>query len=367
MTERIRAALAARMKSNELPGYVAVVAGPDDEWVDVAGVTAFGGGTPMERDTPFRIASTTKPIMAAVAMTLVEDGTLRLDQRVDELLPELADRRVLTHVDGPLDDTVPARRPITVEDVLTYRMGHGLIFEPYDPDFPIVNEGKRLELTLAEPDPRTPHPPDEWIRRFGTLPLMSQPGEEWQYNTAGAVLGVLISRAAGGPLADVAEERLLGPLGMRSTGFHLPTHQAARLPALYLNGEPRPGSTKEEWSSPPVFPSAAAGLASTADDLLRFGRMMLAGGGPVLSRESVAAMTTNHLTDAQIVRGGVLLDGSGWGYGLSVTEHEYGWPGGYGTFWCNVPAKRRVGILLTQTADVLWNGTLTEFTRALID
>ncbi len=125
MRERIRAALAARMSNGELPGYVSVVAGPDSEWIDAVGVTAFGGGTPMERDTPFRIASTTKPLMAAVALTLVEDGTLRLDQRVDELLPELADRRVLRNLDGPLDDTVPASRPITVEDVLTYRMGHG--------------------------------------------------------------------------------------------------------------------------------------------------------------------------------------------------------------------------------------------------
>src|SRR6266480_1403940 len=153
-------------------------------------------------------------------VTLVDDGALKLDEPVDRLLPELADRKVLKRIDGPLDDTVPARRPITVDDLLTFRMGHGLIMEPtFDPPFPIVLAAKELDLVMGPPDPRTPHDPDEWIKRFGTLPLMYQPGERWQYNTGSLVLGVLVARAAEGPLSELFRTRIFEQLGINDTGF----------------------------------------------------------------------------------------------------------------------------------------------------
>jgi CubicO group peptidase (beta-lactamase class C family) len=128
--------MAARVAKGELPGMVTLVAAGDDVHVDVIGTMAFGGDEPMRRDTIFRIASLTKPILATATMMLVEDGTLALNEPIDRLLPELANRRVLRHIDGPLDDTVVASRPITVEDLLSFRMGHGLLIEPtFDPPF----------------------------------------------------------------------------------------------------------------------------------------------------------------------------------------------------------------------------------------
>lgn len=379
---RLHEAMRARVDKGELPGLVAIVADADDVWVDTIGSTAVAGDEPMRRDTPFRIASVTKPMLAAVAMMLVDDGTLTLTEPVDRLLPEMAGRRVLARLDGPLDETVPAQRPITVEDLLTFRMGHGLIVEPFNPPHPIVRAGEDLRLTLAQPDPRTPHRPDEWIKLFGTLPLMDQPGTHWRYNVSSLVLGVLVERAAGRPLPDVFQERLFGPLGMTASGFWLPVELAQRLPPFYERDgntgrlEVQPVSSPDEWSRPPVFPSGAGGLASTADDVLAFARLLLNRGRHdgvrLLSDAAVERMTSNHLTPAQIAAGGPILAGQGWGYGMSVAiapddvsdpPGRYGWAGGYGTLWFNDPVRGRIGILLTQTSNVLFDGTLTEFAR----
>jgi CubicO group peptidase (beta-lactamase class C family) len=174
-------AMAARVAKGELPGLVTLVAEGDEVEVDAIGTMAFGSTDPMRRDTIFRIASMTKPILAAATMMLVEDGKLALEEPVDRVLPELAGRRVLKRIYGPLDDTVPALRSITVEDLLSFRMGYGHLFDPtFDPPFPIVNKARDLDLVMGAPDPRTPHDPDAWIKLFGTLPLMHQPGEWWQ-------------------------------------------------------------------------------------------------------------------------------------------------------------------------------------------
>ncbi|HEY7199479.1 MAG TPA: serine hydrolase domain-containing protein, partial [Candidatus Dormibacteraeota bacterium] len=176
--DQLHEAMAARVERAEMPGMVTLVARDDDVRVDTIGTTAFEGAEPMRRDTIFRIASLTKPIIGAATMMLVEDGALALDEPVDRLLPELAGPRVLRNVDGPLDDTVPAERPITVFDLLTFRMGWGFLLEPtFDPPFPIVHAANDLQLAMGAPEPRTPHDPDRWIELFGTLPLMYQPGE----------------------------------------------------------------------------------------------------------------------------------------------------------------------------------------------
>ncbi len=207
--DRLHRAMAARVAKGELPGMVTLVAQGEQVHVDAIGAMAFGGDEPLRRDTIFRIASLTKPILATATMMLVEDGTLALDEPVDRLLPELANRRVLRHIDGPLDDTVAANRPITVEDLLTFLMGHGMLIEPtFDPPFPIVQRANELQLVMGPPDPRTPHDPDQWMERFGTLPLMYQPGERWQYNTGSLVLGVLVARAAGQPLEAFFRTRI---------------------------------------------------------------------------------------------------------------------------------------------------------------
>lgn len=375
-------AMAARVERGEFPGIVTLVARGDDVRADAIGSAFFDGGPPMRRDTVFRIASMTKPVLAAATMTLVEDDLIDLEEPAHRLLPELAGQRVLARIDGPLDDTVPLRRPVTVEDLLTFRMGFGLITEPeFDPPWPINQAANELELRLGPPDPRTPHDPDEWIRRFGTLPLMRQPGENWQYNTGTLVLGVLVARAAGKPLGDVLRERLFDPLGMRETGFLLPEARARELPGYYMT-DPDTGKTAERtdtgpevWSTQPVFPSGSAGLVSTVDEFHTFARMLLNhgvhGGTRLLSKQSIELMTTNRLTPAQVESAGMLLSGSGWGLGMAVTvaadevsgPGRYGWSGGYGTTWFNDPNEGLTAIALTQVSDFLWSGALTEFGR----
>src|SRR5689334_14858952 len=193
---RLDAALDAHVSGAEVPGLVALVFRGGEVHVHTAGVQAMGG-PPMRRDTLFRISSMTKPITAAAAMTLVEESMLRLDEPVDRLLPELSDRRVLRAPDGALDDTVPASRPITVMDLLTFRLGFGILMAPPG-STPIQRADADLQLlSMGPPLPASPLPPDEWIRRFGTLPLLHQPGEKWMYNAGSLVLGVLLARASG--------------------------------------------------------------------------------------------------------------------------------------------------------------------------
>ena len=385
--DRLHEAMAARVAKGELPGMVTLVGRGEDVHVDAIGTMAFGSDEPMRRDTIFRITSMTKPILALAAMTLVEDGALALDEPVDRLLPELADRKVLRRIDGPLDDTVPARRPITVDDLLTFRMGHGLIVEPtFDPPYPIIDAARDLQLVMGRPDPRTPHDPDEWMKRFATLPLMYQPGERWQYNTGSLVLGVLVARAAGQPLADFFRTRIFEPLGMKETGFSMPAKKTRRLPSNYMMNyatgkmEEQTTSGPSLWAKAPVFPSGAAGLVSTIDDYLAFARVLLNEGvhksKRLVSQRSVRLMTTNHLTPEQMATGGPILGGQGWGFGVAVVTApdevssepgRYGWNGGYGTFWFNDPARNLVASAMTQVSDVLFNGTITEFAKLAIN
>ena len=382
--DRLHVAMATRVAKNEMPGIVTLVAQGDEVHVDTIGVKTFDRAEPMRRDTLFRIASMTKPILATATMMLVEAGQLALDEPIDRWLPELANRQVLERVDGPLDETVPAHRPITVDDLLTFRMGFGMLVEPtFDPPFPIVNAANALQLVLSQPDPRTPHAPDEWIRRFGTLPLMYQPGERWQYNVGSLVLGVLVARVAGQPLGDFFRTRIFEPLGMHETGFWLPAEVTRRLPSYYVTNfetgqlELRNVSMPDEWSRPPAFPSGAGGLVSTVDDFLAFARMLQnrgvsANGTRLVSERSVELMTTNHLTADQIAGAGPILGGRGWGFGVGVAIEpdaewpvpgRYGWAGGYGTTWFNDPHRGIIAMAMTQTSDFLWNGGLVEFEK----
>jgi CubicO group peptidase (beta-lactamase class C family) len=382
--DRLHQAMAARVAKGELPGLVSLVARGDEVWIDAIGSLAFGRDDSIRRDTIFRIASLTKPILALATMMLVEDGKLALDEAVDRFLPELANRKVLSRIDGPLDDTVGANRPITVEDLLTLRMGYGMIVEPtFEPPYPVISAANELELVLAPPDPRTPnHTPDEWIKRFGTLPLMCQPGERWQYNVGSMVLGVLVARAASQPLEDFFRTRIFEPLGMRNTGFSMPVDDAGRLASYYKTNsqtgkmELQQRSVPGEWTRPPAFPCGAGGLLSTVDDYLAFARVLLNNGvhqdKRLVSQKSVKLMTANHLTPGQIAGGGPGLGGQGWGFGMAVSvapddvsphPGRYGWAGGYGTLWFNDPSRNLVAIFMTQTVDVMLNGTLLEFSK----
>src|SRR5579885_2520910 len=218
---RMHDIMAGYVERGNVPGLVTLVSRRGEMHIDAIGKQAFGESLPVRHDTIFRVASMTKPIIAATTMILVEECKIRLDDPVDALLPELAGRQVLKRLDGPLDETVPAQRPIIVRDLLTFRMGFGLIMGPPDA-YPILAAANELQIGMGPPSPLTMPAPDEWMRRLGSLPLMHQPGEQWMYNTGSDVLGVLIARASGQPLETFLRERLFEPLGMKDTSFSVP-------------------------------------------------------------------------------------------------------------------------------------------------
>ncbi|PSL55779.1 CubicO group peptidase (beta-lactamase class C family) [Saccharothrix carnea] len=370
---RLHDVLARHVDSGQIPGLVALVSRGDETHVEAMGTMRHDGGAPMSRDTIFRMASTSKPVGAAAAMVLVDECRLRLDDLVQEWLPELADRRVLKRLDGPLDDTVPARRPITVRDVLTSTFGLGMDMTALGAPIMDAIFAQGLTPNLPEPMPA----PDEWLRRLGELPLMHQPGEHWQYHISNDLLGVLVARVTGQSFEEFLRERLFDPLGMTDTGFHVPADKIDRLPTLYAP-DPHTGeftvwdeAEGGRWSRPPAFQGGGGGLVSTADDYHAYFRMLLDGGmhgtERILSRAAVELMTTNRLTPEQtaarttLARDNVHISfgqgqHGGWGFGMAVRTYrgdyapvgQFGWDGGSGTSTYADPDNQVTGILLTQ-------------------
>jgi CubicO group peptidase (beta-lactamase class C family) len=360
---RVHDVLAEHVAAGALPGAVTLVRRGDEVHVDAVGTTALGGTDPMRRDTIFRIASLTKPIIAVATLLLVEECRVRLDEPVDRLLPELADRSVVRRIDGPVDETEPAHRQITVRDLLTFRLGTGLSFDALDA--PAV---RAVWDVAGFPEKHPDRTPDEWLRALGDLPLLAQPGERWFYNTGSDVLGVLIARACGQPLEDFLRERVFEPLGMRDTGFAVPEADLHRVATGYsvdpVTGELGSPSAPETLRAVPARPSPSGGLVSTVDDLFAFAEMLRAGGRHgserLLSRPAVEAMTTDQIPAEVKARSGFQpgwFENRGWGFGVAIdlrreslwgTPGRYGWDGGSGTSWYNDPGEDLTGILLTQ-------------------
>jgi CubicO group peptidase (beta-lactamase class C family) len=352
---RLGAVVAEAVGEDKIPGLAVLVARGDQVQVEAQGTLAIGG-SPVTRDSLFRIASTTKPITAATTLALAGEGLIDLDEPVDRLVPELANRQVLRRPDGDLDDTVPADRPVTARDLLTFTFGFGATMEMFmaaEP-WPVVAAANELSLaTLGPPEPSVQPDPETWIARFGSLPLLAQPGERWMYNTGAQVLGVLLARAAGQPLADVMRTRVFEPLGMKDTAFwagdtdRLATLYRQTPDGLVLFDEP-----DGMWGRPQAFADGAAGLVSTVGDLLAFARMLLSGGGPVLTPEAAKAMTTGQLTGAQKAQGGFGPDffaHQSWSFGQMVQDSGvFGWDGGLGSTWQVDPRYDLTIIVLTQ-------------------
>jgi len=366
---RLREIMALRVAEGHAPGLVALVSRWDDLRVEAIGHQDLTQSRPMQRDSIFRISSMTKPVTAAAAMILVEECKIRLDDPVDRFLPELADRRVLSSPKAALDDTVPARRAITLRDLLTFRCGFGALMMSRE-DCPIAKAIAEAGLAVTA-DVQT-LAPDELMKRLGALPLVHQPGEVWMYHTASDVLGVLIARASGQSFADFLADRLFKPLGMKDTAFHVSAEKRSRFTAGYLTdaatGALQPYDTPDssQWAQPPVFAGGAAGLVSTADDYLAFCRMLLMKGRygreRILSRRSVDLMTRDQITLAQKAASPFMpgfWDNRGWGFGLSVITREddladvpgrFGADGGLGTSAYTDPEEGVIGILMTQAS-----------------
>ena len=328
---RLQELLETTVRRGTVPGVAALVARGED--VEIAGVGE------VEPESIVRIASITKPITAAGVMLLVDDGLVALDDPIARWLPELASPLVVRTPQSAIDDVVPARRPITVEDVLTFRAGWGF---PSDFSLPAIVE---LFQKLPVFGPR--EMPDEWLATLAQVPMLRQPGEAWLYNTCSDVQGVLIARASAQPLPEFLAERIFVPLGMSDTAFHVPAEKRDRLPPY--RGPDLAPIDDGLWTDPPIFPSGAGGLVSTLADLHRFGRILLADGDGILSSESVRSMTTDHLTQEQRDASTLFLEGAGWGFGGAVAaDGRYGWVGGTGTAAHVAPSTGTIGVLLTQ-------------------
>ena len=362
MTDRLTAAGLARLRAtaqrhvadDRVPGLVALVACGGQVHAEALGTLTVAA--PVTGLVVEAIRNSEPRVTGAATLALIAEGLIRLDEPVDRLLPELAGRRVLQAMDGPLADTVPAARPVTTRDLLTFTFGFGAAAEMFTAvtHWPVMAAEADLRLaTLGPPDPAIQPDPDTWIAGLGSLPLLAQPGERWLYNTGASVLGVLLARAAGQPFGEVLRTRIFEPLGMTDTAFW--AADTGRLATAY---QPVPGglAVRDEpdgaWSRPPAFGDGASGLLSTADDLLAFARMLLNGGAGVLTADAARAMTTDQLTPAQKARGGLGPDfftGRSWSFCQSVLDSgAFGWDGGLGTSWLVDPAHDLTVIVLTQ-------------------
>lgn len=330
-------------RHEELPGLVAAVRQGEH-----AHIFAMGEA---RRETVFRISSMTKPVTAVATLMVAEECRLRLDESIEDWLPELAARRVLKDMRGPLDGpTVPAQRAITLRDLLTMRMGFGQFLAPPD-QTPVLRALIDRLNGFGPPEPQKTPGPDEVMKRLGEFPWLAQPGERWLYNTAYDVLGVLIARVSGQPFENFLIERIFAPLGMKDTGFY-----ATERLGTHYNGEAVFDAPDGQFSRAPAFASGAGGLVSTIDDYLAFTGALET--GVLISRAARELMTTDHLTAEQHARDGLMPNdfaGIGYGFGVAVVTRRdgfeslgtYGWDGGMGSSWRSDPRTGLTGVLLT--------------------
>ncbi|MFL5294801.1 MAG: serine hydrolase domain-containing protein [Phenylobacterium sp.] len=362
---QIAPALQAVVDAGDLAGAVTLIWRKGEiARVETVGYRDLAARTPMQRDTMFRIASMTKPVTSVAALMLLEEGKLALSDPITKWLPEFSGMQVLKDAAGPIDDTYPAPRDITVEDLMTHRSGLAYAFTSVGPIAQAHED--RLGPPLG-----TPLTPDGWLKALGSLPLSYPPGQQFHYSHSTEVLGFLVARIEGKSIGQVLKDRIFGPLGMSDTDFWCPPQKHERLAKLYRMN---PDTEKLEdasfplETSQPVFEAGGGGLVSTADDYLKFARMLLGGGAVdgvrLLKPETVQDMRGNRLTEAQRqipFMGMPFWMSQGFGLGLSVvmdaeahawmgagSKGSFGWPGAFGTWWQADRVEDLIAIYLIQ-------------------
>ncbi|GAB3625334.1 beta-lactamase class C protein [Pandoraea terrae] len=363
--QRLSDAMRGYVERKEVAGLVAMVYRKGVlAHCDVLGAQDVETRAPMRRDSLFRIASMSKPVTSVAAMMLIEEGRLLLDDPIERWLPEFANPQVLCNPDGPLDEVRPAARSITVRDLLVHRSGLS---------YPVTASGPLAEALFRFNTEVLPAgDPDAWLKALGALPLTFEPGARWHYGFSTDVLGLLVARVAGCTFPEFLRTRIFEPLGMNDTGFAVRSQSLDRLTTGYVTG-PAPGELiahdhpeRRVWNQT-GFPSGGAGLISTADDYMKFARMLLGNGrgdaDRILSRKSVELMTTNFLTPEERSMPFMGIPGfwgaQGFGLGLAVIDNaaqqatlgstgQYGWPGAYGTCWQADPDEDMVYLLMIQ-------------------
>lgn len=370
-TESAAEAIAPLVEAGQLAGAAALI-WKEGTLRDVAAVGCRDllSRSPVQRDTIFRIASLTKPVTTAAALSMIDEGRFALDEPITGCAPELAHLRVLRDPEGPLDDCVEAARAITFRDLLTHRAG--LTYG----DFHRGPIGRAYADTLGT-QIDNPLTPDEWIARLATLPLIDQPGFAFHYSHSTDLLGFLLARIEGAPLSAVLDRRVFAPLGMSDTCFAVPASKRDRRAGLcgfdrdgqmtMLTAAPG-GQALAERPEGMTFESGGQGLWSTLDDYLAFARMLIGDlpGGPLLRPETLAMMTSNQLTPeqrahARLFSRTIFAGGHGYGMGVAVVMNPetadplrcrggvgtIGWPGAYGGWWQADPTDRSILIFLS--------------------
>lgn len=366
--ELITATISKMVDAGSLAGAATLV------WQDGKVLQAAGVGwrdieskLPIERNTLFRIASMTKPITSTAALMLLDEGRFALNDPITRWAPEFSQMRVLRSSTGTLDQTDPAERPITFEDLLSHRSG--LTYGDWHSG-PIAKTFKETLGGTIDSEVL----PDDWIARLAALPLIDQPGAAFHYGHSTDLLGLLIARMEDAPLGDVLKRRIFDPLGMNDTGFTVPFEKQQRRAGAYgfddagqlckrLTG---PGdSFLSERPAGMAYVSGGQGLWSTVDDYLTFARMFLNAGTVndvrLLQPETLKLMVTNRLSETQLVKARSMLN-AGHGFGLGVAMvldplkagpqpcgggmGAVGWPGAFGGWWRADPSNNSVLIFL---------------------
>jgi CubicO group peptidase (beta-lactamase class C family) len=352
--DRLGAVIRGEVERKRVPGAVALVARRGQ----LAYYESFGqrdpvSGAPMQKDSIFRIYSMTKPIVSVAAMMLLEEGRFLLNDPVGKYLPEFADLKVAAERDGELV-LVPAVRVITIQDLL--RHTSGLTYE-------FRGSGRVHKMYMAAHIYSRNQTNAEQVASLSKLPLLHQPGTQWEYSRSTDVVGRLLEVWSGMTLGEFLRQRIFAPLRMNDTAFYVPPNDLGRL-AEAFSKDPDSGTAVQlaNVKDAPKFESGGGGLVSTAGDYARFLQMLLNRGTfdgvRYLSRKSIELMTADHLGS---ITGApdLLLPGYGFGLGFAVRLHagiahvpgsvgQYFWGGLAGTtFWVD-PAEELFAIMLIQ-------------------
>jgi CubicO group peptidase (beta-lactamase class C family) len=347
---QIEQAFAAEVAKRKIPGAVMLVARDGAVAYEKAlGVQDPVTGAPMRTDSIFRIYSMTKPVVSVVALQLVEQGRIRLDDPVSQYVPELKGLGVGTEKNGQLD-IAPAKREMTIRDLLRHTSGftYGVFGKGMVKSLYTKNGVDDTEITNAE-----------LVQRIAKVPLTFEPGTTWEYGRSTDVLGHLVERVTGQPLDAVLEARVFKPLRMTDTGFWVPLAKLDRVAEAFEKDPDSSASIKLlQVRYKPKYLAGGQGLVSTARDYLRFAQMLANGGElegtRILKPESIAEMTRNQLGT---IKGPSPAYGFGLGFAVRLTDDgsttpgragEYNWSG-YGgtTFWVD-PKEGLIAILMTQ-------------------
>jgi CubicO group peptidase (beta-lactamase class C family) len=348
----------------------------DERCIGMADIEA---GIPLRRDHLFRAFSNTKLFTSCAVLALVEDGRIGLDDPIGTHIPELASLQVLRPGATRLDDTEPARRPITVRHLLSHSSGlsYGLLdpgtllYRAYS-ERRVLGDGRSLA---------------ELVQTLATLPLAYHPGESWEYSIAIDVLGYLIEVTTGQRLGEYFQARILDPLGMRDTGFTIPESERSRLAALYVGVDlldpTKPGLRRMDdtpypgaYTKPMPRQSGGGGLVSSLADMTALMRALVPGGPTLLRPETLEAMRIDQLADGVCVGFPMTGPVRGKGHGLAgaVTrspspldpagsEGAMQWGGMAGTHWWISPDQGLAAVLMTQRYMGFWNPYWFEFMK----